>query len=108
MSNLILGSLDENRLRRLILGRNLKWKDYIDLYFLIKDHISLEDLIKLSKQKFGSDFSEKLFLEQLVYWDDVNDYQVEFLEEKIPQDLIKGFLEDKVKEFKRETIGKQV
>lgn len=88
------------------LGKRPKWRDYVDLYFLLKyRHILLEDLIKLSERKYGSDFSEKLFLEQLVYWGDTRDYTIEFLKaEVLPKD-IKSFLENEVKDFKRKSLG---
>jgi hypothetical protein len=41
-----------------IVGRGSK-KDFIDIYFLLKDHISLDKLLKFAKEKFGEmrDFS---------------------------------------------------
>lgn len=85
------------------IGRRPKWRDYVDLYFLLKNkHIFLEELIKLSEKKFGSDFSEKLFLEQLVYWNDIGDYVIEFTGSEIPAEKIKRFLEDEVKEIFKE------
>lgn len=91
--------------KALIQGRRPKWRDYIDLYFLLKDsYINLEELIKLSATKFSTDFSEKLFLEQLVYWDDVRSYQIEFIEKDIDPDEIKTYLINTVKEYKRKII----
>ena len=105
MSKLTLGSLDNNRLEELVLGRRPKWRDYVDLYFLLKDHVLLEDLINISQKKFGSDFSEKLFLEQLVFWDDVIDYGIEFLGTKVPKEKIKKFLEEEVRKYKKLSFG---
>jgi hypothetical protein len=53
------------------LGRRSKWKDYIDLYILLKKY-SLGSLISKSKEIFGSLFSEKLFLQQLAYYKDID------------------------------------
>ncbi|MCO5268908.1 MAG: nucleotidyl transferase AbiEii/AbiGii toxin family protein [Brumimicrobium sp.] len=56
------------------LGRRAKWKDYVDLYFLFKNHISLTETIAKAKEIFKDEFSEKLFKQQLVYFNDI-DYQ---------------------------------
>lgn len=83
------------------LGRRPKWRDYVDLYFLLKDkYISLETLIGLSGKKFGNDFAERLFLEQLVYWKDIVDYEIEFFKKKVEAETIKSFLEKEVEKFK--------
>ena len=70
-----------------------------------KKYISLEELINLSLKKFSNDFSEKLFLEQLIYWDDVEDYEITFLNKEVPSEKIKEFLEKEVKAFKNKTLG---
>lgn len=57
------------------LGRRAKWKDYVDLYFMVKEG-GLEKIIRLSQEIFGKVFSEKLFREQLGYFDDI-DYSEE-------------------------------
>jgi len=92
--------------KALIQGKRPKWRDYVDLYFILKDnHIAFEELIGLSIKKFGTDFSEKLFLEQLVYWDDVKSYEIEFVKEEIKPEVIKDFLIETVKKYKRESIS---
>ena len=62
------------------LGRRSKWKDYVDLYFLLTRHFSLEEVSDKATAIFGGLFSEKLFRAQLSYFDDI-DYteQVEYL-----------------------------
>jgi len=47
------------------LGRRAKWKDYVDLYFILKNHYSLSQLADRTFEIFGSLFSEKLFRQQL-------------------------------------------
>lgn len=85
-----------------LLGKRPKWRDYVDLYFLLKDkYVSIGELVSLSQKKFGTDFSEKLFLEQIVYWGDMNDYIVDFLTKEIEPKEIKDFLENEVKKFVR-------
>jgi hypothetical protein len=60
-------------------GRN-KWKDYVDLYFIIKDYFPVGDISKKAKELFGGEFNERIFRNQLAYFDDINyAEQVEFL-----------------------------
>ena len=75
------------------LGRRAKWKDYVDLYFLINDHFSIKDISKEAIQIYGHLFSEKLFREQLAFHEDI-DYSE-------PIDYMPGFCvhEHKVKEL---------
>ena len=62
------------------LGKRAKWKDYVDLYFIMKDFHALADITKKSVEIFGGEFNEKLFRVQLSYFNDINyDEQVEFL-----------------------------
>jgi hypothetical protein len=62
------------------LGRRAKWKDYVDLYFIIKNHISIKDISRAGERIFGDEFNEKIFRNQLVYFNDI-DYReaVEFM-----------------------------
>lgn len=64
------------------LGRRTKWKDYIDIYFIINKR-SFRELVGRANQIFGREFNEKLFREQLAYFEDVDHT------EKI--DFVKGF-----------------
>ena len=62
------------------LGRRSKWKDYVDLYFLLTGHFSLEAVSQKATVMFGDLFSEKLFRAQLSYFDDINyEEQVDYL-----------------------------
>ena len=75
------------------LGRRSKWKDYVDLYFLLRDHVTLPELIHCTKTLFRGAFNAKLFLEQLCYFDDVDlTEQVDFMNEAIPDGTIKEWL----------------
>jgi len=78
------------------LGRRSKWKDYVDLYYILKEHYSIRQIVTVSENIYGQLFSEKLFRAQLSYFDDI-DYseEIEYLG-KPPTDL-------KIKEFLTET-----
>lgn len=54
------------------LGRRSKWKDYVDLYFLLRDHFTIADITACATRLFGELFSEKMFRSQLCYFDDVD------------------------------------
>lgn len=76
------------------LGRRAKWKDYVDMFFLLRDHFSLDDISSNTEEIFGTMFNRKLFREQLSYFGDV-DYseKVEFLGENVVSDEeVKTFL----------------
>jgi hypothetical protein len=54
------------------LGRRAKWKDYVDLYFILKDYHTLDKINERANTIFGSEYNEKLIREQLAYFDDIN------------------------------------
>ena len=54
------------------LGQRNKWKDYVDLYFILRDHHTLADIIKKAEDLFDSHFNAKLFRQQLSYFEDIN------------------------------------
>ena len=62
------------------LGRRSKWKDYVDLYFLLTQHFQMSEVTEKAIAIFGDLFSEKLFRAQLSYFADI-DYteEVEYL-----------------------------
>jgi hypothetical protein len=66
-------------LKAYALGRRAKWKDYVDIYFILKIH-TMEEIIFKTREIFGNDFNEKIFRSQLSYFDDI-DYseRVEYL-----------------------------
>lgn len=68
--------LDLAAMKAYALGRRSKWKDYVDLYFLLKDHFTIEQIYTRATEIFGELFSEKMFRAQLCYFEDV-DYSEE-------------------------------
>lgn len=54
------------------LGQRAKWKDYIDLFFVIKNYYGIDKIIKKAKQIFSSEFNEKIFRVQLAYFKDID------------------------------------
>ena len=60
------------------LGRRAKWKDYVDLYFILKHFHPISQIVKKAHQIFGSEFNEKIFRAQLAYFKDI-DYSEEII-----------------------------
>jgi hypothetical protein len=59
------------------LNRRNAWRDYVDLYVILKRGITnLEDIVRESRAVFGELFNEKLFLAQLVYTKDISDGEI--------------------------------
>lgn len=54
------------------LGRRAKWKDYVDLYFVIKNFFTIRQIIRKAKLIFSVNFDEKLFRTQLSYFKDID------------------------------------
>lgn len=54
------------------LGRRAKWKDYVDLYFILKDYFPINEISQKAKQIFENEFNERVFREALVYFKDVD------------------------------------
>jgi len=78
------------------LGRRAKWKDYLDLYFILRDHYPLQAVIEKTSALFPGLFSDKLFRQQLCYFDDV-DYaeEVSYLPGyAVSEEKVKTFLID--------------
>lgn len=54
------------------LGRRAKWKDYVDMYFIIKKYGGLGRVVSRAQKIFGKEFNEKLFRTQLAYFEDID------------------------------------
>jgi len=89
--------LDLAAMKAYALGRRSKWKDYVDMYFILKYFYSIDQISKKANIIYGQLFSEKLFRALLSYFDDI-DYSepVEYLLPAVSGEEIKKFLIDKV------------
>jgi len=86
--------LDLAAMKAFALGRRSKWKDYVDLYFIIKDHYGVNMISSRAAEIFGDLFSEKLFRGQLSYFTGISfEEQIEFMPGfDVPENLVKEFL----------------
>ncbi len=75
------------------LGRRSKWKDYVDLYFILKGLFTIKEISKTAEKIFEGAFNEKLFREQLAYFDDVDfSEEIEYVLKKVDDKVIKKYL----------------
>ena len=88
------------------IGRRAVWRDYVDLFFILKwGHTDILELIKLSEKKFGAEFNPILFLEQLVYFEDLEIPQISFIKEKYSPTEIQNFLKQQARKFKASALS---
>jgi hypothetical protein len=88
------------------MGYRPAWRDYVDIFLLLKDnYVSLGQIINDAQKKFKTFFSPRLFLNQLTYYGDITDFKVEFINQKYSKKEIQNFLKEEVKKFKRLKLG---
>jgi hypothetical protein len=64
------------------IGRRGVWRDYVDMFFLVRDGgLKLSDIIAETQKRFSGAFNPKLFLEQLMYFSDIDDFSIEYIGE---------------------------
>lgn len=86
--------------KAIAIGRRPAWRDYVDIFFFLKWNIyRLRDIITMSCQRFGWEFNEKLFLQQLTYFDDVPIAETVFLKDSYTPEEIKSFLQQQVASY---------
>lgn len=85
--------IDLAAMKAFALGRRSKWKDYVDIYFLIRDFYTVKQISDKAVEIYDQLFSEKLFRSQLGYFSDI-DYSepVEFMVPPVDEEEIKSFL----------------
>lgn len=75
------------------LGKRAKWKDYVDMYFLLRDHLTLNQISDQAEKIFGGLFNAKLLRQQLIYYKDVNySEEIEYLGDPVSNETIEQFL----------------
>jgi hypothetical protein len=80
-------------MKGLALGGRAKWKDYVDMYFILRYHYELPVLEARAAELFPEAFSAKLLRQQLAYFKDI-DYseKVDYLDIDPGEDKICEFL----------------
>ena len=83
------------------LGRRATLKDYVDLYFVLKEkYLTLQKLIGICQKKYKDEFGPRLFLEQLIYLEDVEDMKIQFLKKPVLKEKMIKFFEKEIKKIK--------
>ncbi len=86
------------------LNRRGEYRDYVDIYFIIKNKkASLKKIIKKAQVVYGDIFSDKLFLSQLVYTEDLDQgpvRSVKYIGNKINSSEIFKFFKKEIKNIK--------
>jgi len=76
------------------------FKDYVDLYFILKyKYSSLKEIKKIAEKKYKNEFNFRLFLEQLIYLEDIKEGKIEFLGEKVSKPEMQKFFEEEVQKL---------
>lgn len=84
------------------IGRRGVWRDYYDLFSILKSGFpSLKGIIQKATDFYGAVFNPKIFLEQLVYFGDINDFEIVPINKRgiIEPEKVKSFLEKEVKKY---------
>jgi len=77
------------------------YKDYVDLYFILKEkYATIGQIKKIAEAKYKENFNFRLFLEQLIYLEDFKLEEIEFLKKKIEKSEMKNFFEREIKKIK--------
>ncbi len=85
--------IDLAAMKAFALGGRAKWKDYVDMYFILRNHFSIHEIGRRSNELYKDAFNLKLFRQQLAYFKDI-DYSeaVKFVSDKPEKDDIMQFL----------------
>lgn len=76
-----------------------KWKDYVDLYFILHQNHSVSEIARKAQELFGEAFNEKIFRTQLGYF-----FDIDIIRKPDPLEFMPGFtvprqaIEDYLKE----------
>jgi len=87
------------------LGMRITLKDYVDLYFVLKEGIiNLKEIINGCEKKYQEEFNGRLFLEQLISVKEAEEVRIEFLKKAVTQKEMQEFFEREVKKYKDEIL----
>lgn len=91
--------------KSITIGRRSVWRDYVDLFYLMHENIlSIEEIIRLSKKKFGAEFSETLFVQQLSYFHDLAIAPIDWINTPFTDTYIQSFLKKVVEEYVKKKL----
>ena len=72
----------------------------MDFYFYLKiENLDLGKIIEFGQKKFGGEFNAALFLQQLVYFKDLEVMTMNYLQKAPTEEQIKEFLSEEVRRY---------
>lgn len=84
------------------LGRRARWKDYVDLYYILSQHFSISEISFRAQEIFGELYLEKQFRAQLAFFEEIDfTEEVEFLGDHPTDEQIKTRLTEYAVDFSR-------
>jgi len=87
------------------IGKRAVWRDYVDLFYIIKnDILTLTEIIKLAEKKFKGEFIATQFLEQLVYFNDLTITKIDYIREKYTPAEIKSLLDQQTRLYLKKVL----
>jgi hypothetical protein len=90
--------LDIASMKAYAMGRRRSFKDYVDLYYIIYKNITdLETIISDAKEKYQEAFNDRLFCEQLVSPEDLDDEDIMWLSKGESRSNMQLFFQEKLK-----------
>lgn len=81
------------------IGRRGKYRDYVDLLFILRRGKTLQTIIAEAIRRYGAMFDEKLFLEQLDYMEDITDMAIGFVENPLTKEAVHDYLHAQIKGY---------
>ena len=78
------------------IGQRNKWKDYVDIYFILRDQYDIEKVSAHAHALFGDRFNGRMFRSQLSYFGDINYREAVTFKPgfEVPDEEIKRALEE--------------
>lgn len=77
------------------IGRRAIWRDYVDIFYVLKkDIMDILQIIEYAQKKFSGEFVTEQFLEQLVYYDDIEIVDIDWLKEEFSAKEIQEYLKN--------------
>jgi hypothetical protein len=89
-------------------GRRALWRDYVDMFWILKyEYLTLPDIIDSAKRKYGIEFVETQFLEQLGYFTDVSVVPIQYIKYSPEPEEIKKHLASQVQTYVQAKFDKR-
>ena len=64
----------------------------------------MAQIIEDAEKRFGNEFSKRLFLQQLSYTDDIQDFSVSFIKDKFTPEIISSYLQQQINQYSKSAL----